>query len=138
MTFDYALGGRTVDGGFQRGRILLRSLRQRPMTPAMWCSRMLRNLLAVHAAAGDVVRGTAETPLLSPLLSSLLSLPLSLSLSLPLSLSPSPSLSLPLPPSPSSSSSLLAGHTAPALLAASRITSARAPLDPAPPRPPAA
>mmetsp|Transcript_7497 Transcript_7497/g.21898 ORF Transcript_7497/g.21898 Transcript_7497/m.21898 type:complete len:199 (-) Transcript_7497:141-737(-) len=31
---------------------------------------MLRNLLAVHAAAGDVVRGTAETHLLSPLLSS--------------------------------------------------------------------
>lgn len=61
MTFDYALGGRTVDGGLQRGRILLRSLRQRPMTPAMWCSRMLRNLLAVHAAAGDVVRTLGAT-----------------------------------------------------------------------------
>ena len=59
---DLTLGGAVVDGGAERGRILLTSLRRRPMTAQMWCSRMLRNLRSVHTQADDVVRvlGAAE------------------------------------------------------------------------------
>ena len=49
-------------GNPDKGRILLKSLRMRPMTAQQWASRMLRNLRANHAEQEDVVRtlGAAE------------------------------------------------------------------------------
>mmetsp|Transcript_7498 Transcript_7498/g.21902 ORF Transcript_7498/g.21902 Transcript_7498/m.21902 type:complete len:171 (-) Transcript_7498:98-610(-) len=103
MTFDYALGGRTVDGGFQRGRILLRSLRQRPMTPSMWCSRRC------CATCSRFTRRRATSCVALPRhISSLLSSPLLFSSS-PLSSSPlSPPLPQQLPRGRTGRSSLIA------------------------------
>lgn len=54
--------GVVVEDRLQSGRLLLASLRRWPMGPHSWAARMLRNLRAIHANGGDVVRtlGVAE------------------------------------------------------------------------------